>query len=149
MLLLYMWIYLLDKIEIYLHYNWWHDTWVYRTIKQEFIINEELEQSTTKNKQFYSYIIIRINFILVAIKVTILNLLKLSMMPTQYHSEHLTLLTESSKKKLQTIHNLIYVSHCQNEPHLGGNLGGHLKFLKTLNDVSSIKSSNSAMSSNQ
>jgi len=81
----------------------------------------------------------------VAVIVAIFNL---SMMPSQYHSEHLTLLTESSKI-LQTIHYFIKVGHFQNEPHLGGHLGGHLEFLKTLNGVSPIKSLNSVMSSNQ
>ena len=65
-----------------------------------------------------------------AVIVAIFNLSKLSMMLTQYHSEHLTLLTESSKI-LQTIHYFIHVGHFQNEPHLGGHLGGHLEFLKT------------------
>ena len=83
-----------------------------------------------------------------AVIVAIFNLSKLSMMLTQYHSEHLTLLTESSKI-LQTVHYFIHVGHFQNEPHLGGHLGGHLEFLKTLNGVSPIKSSNSVMSSNQ
>jgi len=73
-------------------------------------------------------------------------------MPTQYHSDHLTLLTESSKKTTNNNY-VIHVGHFQNEPHLGGHLGGHLEFLKTLNDVSPIKlyikSSNSVMSSYQ
>ena len=43
-----MWIYLLHKIEIYLQLMTFHDTWVYRTIKQEFMINKELEQSTAE-----------------------------------------------------------------------------------------------------
>jgi len=34
-------------------YSWCHDTWVYRTIKQEFMIKKELEQSTTKNTYLY------------------------------------------------------------------------------------------------
>ena len=80
-----------------------------------------------------------------AVIVAIFNLSKLSMMLTQYHSEHLTLLTESSKILQYNIH----VGHFQNEPHLGGHLSGHLEFLKTLNGVSPIKSSNSVISSNQ
>jgi len=69
------------------------------------------------------------------------------MMTAQYNSEHLTLLTESSK--IHTIHYFIHVCHFQNKPHLGGHLGGHLEFLKNLNDVGPIKSLNSVMSSNQ
>jgi len=66
-------------------------------------------------------------------------------MPTQYHLEYLTLLTESSKK-LHTKHYFIHIGHFQNKPHLG-HLRGHLEFLKTLNNV--IMSSNTVMSSNQ